>query len=81
MSLGRRVGVRTAYVVVAALVWFGTLFALSQWPDLEEGPVLDALEWLLGVLGLAVGGDTVRPSGQARAAIGSRSRTLDSPTG
>lgn len=70
MTLDRKVGVRTAYVAVAVAVWFGTLFALSRWPTLDSGQVLDALEWLLGVLGIAVSGDTLRPSGRASAAFG-----------
>lgn len=62
-------GVRTAYVAVVVAVWFGTLGVLALSPSMDSGPVLSALQWVVGVLGVAVAGDSFRPSGQAASAF------------
>jgi hypothetical protein len=56
-------GVRVGFVLVAVLVYFGTLGALALFPELDQATTWNALEWLVGAIGAAVIGDTVRPSG------------------
>ena len=80
MTLNRPIGIRVSFVAVAIACYFATLAALAYAPSLEQTGTWSALEWLIGVIGVAVAGDTVRPSGQRLAAIGSAAPT-DPPTG
>ena len=62
-------GVRVTFVAVAIGCYFATLAALAFAPALEQSGTWSALEWLVGVIGVAVAGDTIRPSGQTGAAF------------
>jgi len=64
------IGVRVGLSITAVFCFFMTLFALGTFPDLSQAETLEALEWLVGFLGVVAIGDTVRPSGQKGAAIG-----------
>ncbi len=64
------VGTRVGFVGVGVVCYFGTLWGLATFPDLSQPEAWAALEWLLGMLGAAICGDTVRPSGMRQAAFG-----------
>ncbi len=64
------VGTRVGFVAVGVVCYFGTLGALATYPDLAQPEAWGALEWFLGVVGLAILGDTARPSGMKAGAFG-----------
>ncbi len=69
MSLNRTIPIRVGFVALAVLCYFATLLILAQFPTLEQAGTWSALQWLIGVLGVGVAGDTVRPSGQRASAF------------
>ena len=73
MKLDRKlgIGVRVGFIATAVVCYFGTLFTLAYQPELQDvaAEVFDSLEWLIGAIAIAVGGDTLRPSGSARGAF------------
>lgn len=64
------IGVRVGFVLLATFCYFATLFLLSGSSTLDQAQVWDALAWLIGTIAVAVGGDTLRPSGQKRVLFG-----------
>lgn len=62
-------GVRVGFTLVAVLCYFGTLTLLASFPALDQGQAFDALEWLVMAIGVAIVGDTVRPSGKSVSAF------------
>lgn len=63
-------GIRVAFVLIAVVCYFGTLAALATFPEaLDQATTWNALEWLIGAIGAAVIGDTVRPSGMQASAF------------
>lgn len=81
MNLNRPIGVRISFVAVAIACYFATLAALAFAPTLEQAGTWSALEWLIGVIGIGVAGDTIRPSGQRMAAFVAPGVVPDPPTG
>lgn len=79
----RRGGVRIGFVVAAVGVYFGSLLVLAVAPGLEQAGVLDAAQWVIGAIGAAILGDTVRPSGAAESILGQKQgpRGMDGPMG
>lgn len=67
--LNRKLPVRASFVLVSIAIYGGTLAALALVPTLDQGGTWSAMQWLLGVVGAAIIGDTVRPSGQATSAF------------
>jgi hypothetical protein len=53
--------------------------ALDPIVALDQDQTWTALEWLLGVLGVAIAGDTARPSGMKGAAFGAGSNGAGAP--
>lgn len=64
-----KLGTRSLYVGVAVLVWFATLLACALAPHLDQTQVLAGCQWLIGVIGVAIGGDTLRKSGEPKSAF------------
>jgi hypothetical protein len=61
-------GVRVSYVMTSVGCFFVTLVALGTWPEISQPEVWSTLQWVLGGIGVAVAGDTYRPSGQKASA-------------
>ena len=59
------IGVRIGFVIVAVACYFGSLALCAAFDSLDQTLVLGALEKLIMAIGLAVVGDTLRPSGVA----------------
>lgn len=69
-KLNRKMGVRVGFVLIAVICYFATLAVLVTYPGVvAEDMTWSALEWLIGAIGAAVLGDTVRPSGMTASAF------------
>lgn len=69
--IGRKyIGTRVSFSLAAIVCYAGTLAALAFAPDLSQPEAWAALEWLVGMLAVAIIGDTARPSGMKGAAFG-----------
>lgn len=69
-KLNRKMGVRVGFVLIAVVCYFSTLAVLVTFPGVvAQDMTWSALEWLVGVIGAAVLGDTVRPSGMKASAF------------
>jgi hypothetical protein len=83
MDLPRSVlGVRVGYVLLCVASYFGTLLVLAHWPALDQAGTMSSLQWLVGAIGVAVAGDSLRPSGQRASAfhvVAASQSTDDSP--
>lgn len=64
------IGTRVGFTLVAVSSYGFTLVALAWWPELSQPETWEALEWVVGMLGVAIIGDTARPSGMKGAAFG-----------
>jgi hypothetical protein len=73
------VGVRVGFVLLAVICYFGTLVVLGNFEQIEQGKAWDTLTWLIGTIAVAVGGDTLRPSGQKTSAFGGKAPVSPSP--
>ena len=62
LQIPRALPVRVTLSVIAVGVFLLTMYAIGKW-GLPAMETYDALFGLLSVLGIAIGGDTVRPSG------------------
>lgn len=73
----RKPGNRQRLSVGIAVVHFGTLLLAGLLPGLAEhiGAVLAAEGLVVSALAAAIGADTVRPGGQATAALGGWDKT------
>lgn len=69
MSLNRPLAMRASFVVLAVACYFATLGLLAAFPALDQPNTMSSLQWLVGVIGVAVAGDTLRPSGKAMSAF------------
>lgn len=63
------IGVRAGFVAVAVVCYFGSVLLCGLYDTLDQPTIFDALEKLLMAIGVAVVGDTVRPSGKLTTAF------------
>jgi hypothetical protein len=64
------IGTRVGFSLLTVAVFFGTMYALASYPELDQSSTWDVCKWVIGALAGAILGDTVRPSGQKGAAFG-----------
>lgn len=69
LNRGSILPVRVGYVLLCVACYFATLLVLAHWPSLDQAGVWSTLEWLIGAVGIAVAGDSIRPSGQRASAF------------
>jgi low affinity Fe/Cu permease len=63
------VGVRVSFVIAAVACYFGAMLVCAKFPGLSQEVVFSAFEKLIVAIGVAVVGDTVRPSGSSTTAF------------
>ena len=68
-GIRRVVGVRVFFVLVAILCYFVTMYALANYEVLDQVEAWSTMEWVIGVIGTAILGDTFRPSGASDSAF------------
>jgi len=70
-KIGRKfIGTRVGFSLAGISTFFGTLAALAWYPHLPASEVLSTCMALIGMLSVAIVGDTARPSGMKAAAFG-----------
>jgi hypothetical protein len=69
LNLNRSVAVRVSFVALAIACYFATLGICASFPTVDQPNTMATLQWLVGVIGVAIAGDTIRPSGQRVSAL------------
>ena len=68
------IGTRVGFTLVTVIVYFGTMaaiaWALKNNIALDQVQIWEVCKWVIGALIAAISGDTIRPSGNKKAAFG-----------